>query len=132
MAFAATNSANRAIADMNITPLVDVMLVLLVIFMVTAPALTHSLGWQLPAVAPPMTPPPPTMSLQVQSGDVLALDGRALSRRDLAITLTQAVARNPQLLVKASVDPDAEYSAAVTALAIARNAGVENLTVYGQ
>jgi biopolymer transport protein ExbD len=116
-------------ADMNITPLVDVMLVLLVIFMVTAPALTHSLDWQLPHRAPPLPTPPTTLSVQVQSGDTLTLDGVALSRRELATQLAAAVAREPGLLVKVQVDPAAEYSAAVSTMATARNAGVENINV---
>jgi biopolymer transport protein ExbD/biopolymer transport protein TolR len=131
MAFAHPNTVARDIAEMNITPLVDVMLVLLVIFMIAAPAMTRSLGWQLP-VGPPATVLPKTLSLQVQSGDVLALEGRALSRRDLSAALALAVARDPDLVVKVQVDPAAEYAAAVTAMATARNAGVENLSVLSR
>jgi len=129
MAFAQASGGERAFAEINITPLVDVMLVLLVIFMIAAPALTHSLDWQLQAGNPP-NPLPKTLNLQVQSGDVLVLDGQALSRRELAALLTAAIARNPDLVVKVQVDPEAEYSSAVSAMATARNAGVENLSVF--
>jgi biopolymer transport protein ExbD/biopolymer transport protein TolR len=122
-------AGDRSIAEMNITPLVDVMLVLLVIFMVTAPALTHPLGWQLPQPGPELPKPPTTLNLQVQSADTLALDGVALSRRELATQLAAAAAREPGLVVKVEVDPTAEYSAAVSAMATARNAGIENITV---
>jgi biopolymer transport protein ExbD len=105
------------------------MLVLLVIFMIAAPAVTRSLDWQLPTGNPPVVLPK-TLNLQVQAGDVLTLDGQALSRRELSALLVTAVARNPDLVVKVQVDPNAEYSAAVTAMATARNAGVENLSVY--
>ena len=129
MAFAQATGGERTMAEMNITPLVDVMLVLLVIFMIAAPAITHQLSWELPQPRPPMAKPPTVLNLQVQSGDILALDGRVLSRRELAAALTAATNREPGLLVKVQVDPAAEYSAAVSAMATARNAGVENLNV---
>jgi biopolymer transport protein ExbD len=128
MAFVHASGGERAFAEINITPLVDVMLVLLVIFMIAAPALSHTLDWQLPQGYPPKTLPT-TLTLDVQSGDVLSLDGQALSRRDLATLLTTAAARDPGLVVKVQVDPEAEYSAAVSAMATARNAGVENISV---
>lgn len=122
-------SANdRTMAEMNITPLVDVMLVLLVIFMIAAPALTRTLDWQLPQGYPPKTLPK-VLNLQVQSGDVLTLDGQSMSRGELAALLTAATARDPDLVVKVQVDPGAEYSEAVSAMATARNAGVDNLSV---
>jgi biopolymer transport protein ExbD len=129
MAFAHASAGDRAIAEMNITPLVDVMLVLLVIFMIAAPAMSHTLDWQLPQ-GRPLSTLPKTLNLQVQSGDVLTLDGQSLSRRELAALLTAAVARDPGLVVKVQVDPNAEYSEAVSAMATARNAGVENLSVF--
>ena len=131
MAFAHASAGHRDIADMNITPLVDVMLVLLVIFMIAAPAMTRSLNWQLPLGDPPKTLPK-VMNLQVQSGDVLMLEGQALSRRELSTQLASAIARDPDMVVKVKVDPNAEYSAAVSAMATARNAGVENLSVYSE
>jgi len=129
MAMIQATGGERAFAEINITPLVDVMLVLLVIFMIAAPALTRSLDWQLPQGNPPKTLPT-TLNLQVQSGDVLVLDGRALSRGELAALLTTASARDPNLVLKVQVDPEAEYASAVSAMATARNAGVENLSVF--
>jgi biopolymer transport protein ExbD len=130
MAFAATSADHRDFSSINITPLVDVMLVLLVIFMIAAPAMTRSLDWQLPQSVRQLPTLPKTLTLSVQAGDVMSLDGQALSRSELATLLGAAVARDPALVVKVQVDPNAEYSAAVSALATARNAGVENLSVY--
>jgi len=129
MAFAHASADHRDIAEMNITPLVDVMLVLLVIFMIAAPAMTRTLDWQLPH-GNPLKTLPKTLNLQVQSGDVLTLDGQSLSRRELSTLLATAVAHDPDLVVKVQVDPNAEYSVAVSAMATARNAGVENLSVF--
>jgi biopolymer transport protein ExbD len=131
MAFTHATAGTRDFSDINITPLVDVMLVLLVIFMIAAPAMTRSLNWQLPIGPAPLVTPK-TLELQVQAGDVLALDGQAVSRQDLAALLGSAIAHDPNLVVKVKVDPNAEYSAAVSAMATARNAGVENLSVYAE
>ena len=129
MAVFQASGNDRAMSQINITPLVDVMLVLLVIFMIATPAVTHTLGWQLPQPGPPLPTPPKEMTLQIQSGDTLALDGQALSRSELGTVLAGAVTRDPNLLVKVQVDPAAEYSEAVSAMATARNAGVDNLSV---
>jgi biopolymer transport protein ExbD len=48
----------------------------------------------------------------------------------LSTLLATAIARDPDLVVKVQVDPNAEYSSAVSAMATARNAGVENISVF--
>ena len=97
MAFAATSADHRDFSSINITPLVDVMLVLLVIFMIAAPAMTRSLDWSLPQPVPQLPTPPKTLALSVQAGDVLSLDGQAVSRSQLATLLAQnAVAQGLQ------------------------------------
>lgn len=58
-------SAGRDIAAINITPLVDVLLVLLIIFMVAAPVVTHRIDLDLPRPTPDATPPPQTIRLGV-------------------------------------------------------------------
>jgi biopolymer transport protein ExbD len=129
MAVFQASGNDRAMSQINITPLVDVMLVLLVIFMIATPAVTHTLDWQLPQPGPQLPTPPKEMTLQVQAGDTLALDGQALSRSELGAVLAGAVTRDPNVLVNVQVDPAAEYSEAVSAMATARNAGVDNLSV---
>ena len=74
MAFA-SNSGSGPMADMNVTPLVDVMLVLLIIFMVTAPILSYPIDIDLPQPTlnpPPQTvDPPPPIKLRIdQTGTV--------------------------------------------------------------
>src|SRR5256885_646686 len=60
MAFSAGGSTGGVMAEINVTPLVDVMLVLLIIFMITAPLAAHKIKVELPIpVPPPPVPPPP-------------------------------------------------------------------------
>ena len=116
-------------AEMNITPLVDVMLVLLVIFMIAAPMATKTLSLTMPGEPADRKKPPTELTVQVQAGDLFALDGQAMSRRDLQAALTAAVANDPRLVVKLEVDPDAEYESAVQAMAAARNAGIDGIAL---
>ena len=117
------------LSDINITPLVDVMLVLLVIFMVTAPALTRTLSLNLPINVPVPPTPVPEMTMQVQAGDMYTLDGQAMTKRELDGALRTAVAMTPDLKLILDVDPNAEYASAVTAMATVRGAGVEAIAL---
>ena len=124
MAFAAAR--RDSLADINITPLVDVMLVLLVIFMVTAPMLENRLRLTLPQAServPPM--PPETRLLAVEPGDVFTLDGAATTPARLTAALAEWHARVPDGVLRIEVAPDADYQSASTAFAAADRAGIE-------
>jgi biopolymer transport protein ExbD len=123
------NRNDEPLAQINITPLVDVMLVLLVIFMIAAPALTHTLATNLPQKSPIDPPKVTKMTLHVEAGDVLALDGQAMARGEVRAALVAALARTPNLVLALDVDPEAEYTSAMRAMALARNAGVEAIGV---
>ena len=119
-------------ADMNITPLVDVMLVLLVIFMIAAPMMTKTLSLTLPYPGPELPVKPPEMTLQVQAGDMYMLDGQAMSRAQITAALEAEVARTPNLKVNLDVDPSAEYESAMQAMAAVRNAGIDAIALPAQ
>jgi biopolymer transport protein ExbD len=123
MAFLAAR--DNPMADMNITPLVDVMLVLLVIFMIAAPMMTKTLSMDLPQPNREDPPPLRELTVQVQAGDLFALDGEAMTRAQITNALAAEVARDPALKVNIDVDPNAEYESAVQAMAAVRNAGIE-------
>ena len=127
MAFAVAR--RDTLANINITPLVDVMLVLLVIFMVTAPMLDHRLGLSLPQRADPPPAPSPTALLTVQPGDLFALDGVAMTPGRLEAALTDWHQRVPDGVLKVDVSPEADYQSAATALAAADRAGIDQVGV---
>ena len=127
MAF--TAARENPMADMNITPLVDVMLVLLVIFMIAAPVMSRTLPVTLPHFSDGRKIETTEMTLQVQAGDLFALDGQAMSRTQVTEVLAAAVATHPNLKVNFQVDPDAEYESAMQGMAAVRNAGVEAIAL---
>ena len=72
-----TVSRQDVLASINITPLVDVMLVLLVIFMITAPALTRTVEFDLPQPVPNPAPPPPRIDLRIDASGGVYWNGAA-------------------------------------------------------
>lgn len=121
-----TPSANM-MADINITPLVDVMLVLLVIFMLVTPAISQTMSQSV-------QPSPPGKILDihklvVQAGDTYMLDGTLLSSIELKQHFQSAVKADGKYSVQVFGEPDASYQGFTDAMAMARNAGIENLSL---
>ena len=130
MAFSAT-ARDSAVAEMNITPLVDVMLVLLVIFMVSAPLLTKTVDAGLPQVVPPNPDTIKPLQLQLDVGDdgSYRLDGRSLTQSEVWERLGEAAISDPHAVLRVRASSGADYQQVVTALADARNRGIANLSV---
>ena len=129
MAFAAVRSEQGSMAEINITPLVDVMLVLLVIFMVTAPLLDHRMDLTLPQNTERPPEPPPIVALEVAPGDLFRLAGQPVAPAQLQGLLENQLREQPGFVLKVAVDPDADYQSATTALAAAERAGVDNISL---
>lgn len=131
--FAGDSGSGRGVqgqpmVEMNITPLVDVMLVLLVIFMIAAPMVTRSIDLKLPQLPPPDTQPP-HLSLRVLGAGQFALEGAALSEQALASALGDAARHAPDTIVDVAVSENADYQAFTTALATARRSGISNIAL---
>ncbi len=128
MAFSAT-ARPSAQAEMNVTPLVDVMLVLLIIFMVTAPMLSRPLDLALPQSAPPTGQTKPLiLSLEVSADGTLRLDDRPLSGPDLRARLDDALRSDPKAVLTLRASPDADYQQVVSALAQVRASGIQQVS----
>ena len=115
-------------ADINVTPLVDVVLVLLIIFMVVAPVAPRSLDASLPETQGP-TPEParPGLVLEVRADDYSLNSAPVLTLRDLEAALRAAfeTRRDATLFVRPSAD--ISYSRLVTALDVAKGAGASRI-----
>lgn len=105
----------RLKSDINVVPYIDVMLVLLVIFMVTAPMIQPS-SVDLPSVGKSNTPPVAPLEVIIRADQTLALRDRAkggnevtLSRSDLAARLKAAQLANPQQAVLIAGDKNVRY-----------------------
>ena len=117
------------LAEINVTPLVDVMLVLLIIFMVTAPMLTQGLTVALPTAEGKSfelaSNNPAT--IQVTSGGAVYLDGVAAGSRDLETTLGPMLRARRVKRALLEADTSVPYGRVVAVLDIMNRAGVEQL-----
>jgi biopolymer transport protein TolR len=118
-----------ALADINVTPLVDVMLVLLIIFMVTAPLLTQGLNVELPTAEGASfesTSNKPATITVAQSG-VVYVDGDSVGSTDLEITLGTALRGKNVRRALLEADQAVPYGKVVQVIDIMNRAGVEQL-----
>jgi biopolymer transport protein TolR len=122
-------SRRRGFRDINVTPLVDVMLVLLIVFMVTAPLLTTGLRIDLPEVKAAQTPVKDARLLVTVTKDEKILFGEedVTSRIDDALKENRRVQTERELYIRA--DKNARYGIVATVVAAARNSGVESLNL---
>ena len=128
--FARPHPQAGAIADINITPLVDVMLVLLVIFMVTMPIRSESIDLTLPGITPQtLLPRPEPVQLRVQADGSALLDGVRVELSALAAELRAQHAQAPKAALSLDGSGEAEYRAFAFALAAARNAGYRDIAI---
>ncbi|HEX9621664.1 MAG TPA: biopolymer transporter ExbD [Polyangiaceae bacterium] len=118
--------------EINVTPLVDVMLVLLIVFMVTAPLLTTGLRIDLPEVKAAETPVKDARLLVTVTRDERILFGEddVTGRIDDALKESVRVQRERELYIRA--DKDARYGVVALVVAAARNSGVESLNLLVQ
>jgi len=125
MAFSAATSARpAAMAEINVTPLVDVMLVLLIIFMIAAPVLTRTVPLELPQPGPkPETTSVDPVRVRIGPDGQASWSGGVLSPAMLQALLRAESARNPQPTLEIESHPDSRYEAMTSVLASARNAG---------
>jgi biopolymer transport protein TolR len=129
------NRRGRGFSDINITPLVDVMLVLLVVFMVTAPLLTTGLRVELPSVRAQNTPVTDTKLVVSVTKDERILFGvdeegnpkDVTSDVEGVLAQSERVKQERELYIRA--DKNARYGAVARVVAAARAAGVEGLNL---
>ena len=128
-AFADNGRSDRAMAEINITPLVDVMLVLLVIFMIAAPLVTRSLDVRTPQAGDPASDKPPRIALTVQADGSFLLDGAVFSARTLQPALLEIARTAPRTVIEIGASGDADYQGFTHALSAARNSCITNIAL---
>jgi biopolymer transport protein ExbD len=127
--FDPSQEAIEPLAEINTTPMVDVMLVLLVIFIVTAPLLTPAIRLDLPrAEGLTQGTVPVAVQLSLDARGQVYWDGEALDSDDaLAKRMTEAAAQNPPPALQVRADRDVRYERLAVVLASAQNAGLSRL-----
>ena len=131
MAFTTGGSGSGAMADINVTPLVDVMLVLLIIFMITAPMLTHRVKIDLPQPTnnppPQIDNPPEPIVLSVRTGGQFFWNDQAVSEEQMQQMMAVTSKKNPQPELQIQADKTAKYQLVATVLTDAKNAGLAKI-----
>lgn len=129
MAFKTQSDDDEAVSDINVTPLVDVMLVLVIILMVTAPLLTQSVNVALPKTASttPDTQKQP-FQLGVDAGGNISLNKNPVaSLENLENTLRNELQTNPELAVHIWADQAVNYGKVAEVMATVQHAGIARM-----
>ncbi|MFM2056557.1 MAG: hypothetical protein RLY71_942 [Pseudomonadota bacterium] len=135
MAFASfeRSSSGAPVSEINMVPLIDVMLVLLVIFIVTAPLLTHSVKLQLPQATSQVPPPvPDKIDFAIDATGQRYWNGERLSRAEAAARFKVEGAKPAQPEVHLRADQDAAYRHVAETLADASAAGLAKIGFVSQ
>ena len=128
MAFSTGSDSGGPMADINVTPLVDVMLVLLIIFIVTAPVMTYPIDVDLRrrVINPPpqLREPPPPIDLRIDASGQVTWNNNPVQVSALQNMMENEVQRDPtnQPLLQIDANPDAQYNVMAKVLAAAKNA----------
>jgi biopolymer transport protein ExbD len=129
MAFS-SNSSGGVMAEINVTPLVDVMLVLLIIFMITAPLAAHKIKIELPIASldrPPDDVPNQPITLTIKETGELYWNDESITEATMQAQLRVAAQRTPQPELQIRADKGTEYQVISTIMGDAKNAGMVKL-----
>ena len=116
-------------ANINVTPLVDVMLVLLIIMMLVAPMLQQGVSVKLPTAENTIDKPEQQGQtvLAISKDKSFFLNARPVTEGDMANRLNEILENKKEKIVLIKADEEVEYSAVMTAMDQLRNAGIEDI-----
>ena len=125
-----TTDSDEVMSDINVTPLVDVMLVLLVVFMVTAPLLTNAVKVSLPqtAATAPLEPKK-AVTVSIDAAGKVYVDKSELSLAATETELRRLHTAQPDIAVHLSADQASNYGLVAKVISAVDRAGVSKLSV---
>jgi biopolymer transport protein ExbD len=122
------SKTSAPMSDINVTPMVDVMLVLLVIFIITAPLFTHAIKLDLPnAQSTPAPEKPDTISLSINGDGALFWNNEAIQQKDLDTKLTAVSKKNPQPELQLRADKSTRFEIIAQVMASAQASGITRM-----
>ncbi len=128
MAFGTQDETDEVMNEINMTPLVDVMLVLLIIFIITVPVMKQATNIELPrANNQPLDAKPETVRLGVDAAGTYYWNEARIDDRQLALMLKTAAAKVPQPELHIRGDKDVRYERVAQAMAAAQQAGLKKI-----
>jgi biopolymer transport protein ExbD len=128
MAFGTQDDTDDVMNEINMTPLVDVMLVLLIIFIITVPVMKHSINVDLPrATSTPQDAKPDTIRLSVDAQGGYFWNETPVTEEELLSRLQAEARREPQPELHLRGDRDARYERVAQALAAAQRSGLRKI-----
>ena len=117
-----------AMSDINVTPMVDVMLVLLVIFIITAPLINHAIKLDLPTAQSPLVAKKnETVTLSIDAKGALYLESALLNYKDLEAQLAALSKRNPQPDLQLRADKETRYEVIAQIIGSAQTQGLSKI-----
>ena len=128
------NSEGEPMLDINVTPLIDVMLVLLIMFIITLPVQTHAVKLDLPQDQTNQPPPPvlPTKNkVVITASDQILWNGSPVTPQQLRVYLEATQQMDPTPELHLQPEPNARYELVDEVLAITKHARVENMGFVG-
>ncbi|HMM44917.1 MAG TPA: biopolymer transporter ExbD [Candidatus Macondimonas sp.] len=132
MAGRALASNDTPMAEINVTPLVDVMLVLLVIFIVMAPLFAQALRVDLPQAEAPPLAEPRILDVELMRSGELHVDHRPIDAAQLPERIRQALNETPEVVIRLGADQAVPYGRVARVIADLQQAGAEKLAFATQ
>jgi len=130
MAMQVGGAEGQSYSDINMTPLIDVMLVLLIIFIITIPVMTHAVKIDNPLPPPPnyVPPPPPeVITLSIDFDGTMMWNSSPVDRKTMQGYIAQEALKDPQPEVHIIVDKFAHYEKVAQTLADLQSRGLKKI-----
>ena len=128
MAFGTQDETDDVMNEINMTPMVDIMLVLLIIFIITVPVMKHSVNVELPKASNEVqVTKPETIRLSVDAQGAYFINEAKITDAELEPQLKAAAARNPQPDLHIRGDKNVRYERVAQAMAAAQQAGLRKI-----